>query len=272
MFLLFLAVLTITTLVSAKYITLTHTVTVEQIVKGDKTTVNITLINSGDEPAYDVQLSLLLPPGIISNQIFLGRVDPNIQQNGTFDVKISQGITPGKYPIVILTEYTDANGYPLSSVSPNSLILKEATSSQIFGRISELTLGDKETKNLVLDLRNLDERDHNILVNLFIPRELKTDSGEKSLMLKAREEKKIDFDISPFGALPGSSYVVFATLEYEDSGLHYSSTASGIVKVVEEKKSQSESERIPFDILFWILIISFIILLIIFLYLKFIKK
>ncbi len=257
-FVFLLSLVVLTTSVSAKYITLTHKVTMERIVQEDKTKVNITLLNSGDEPAYDVQLSLLLPEGISSEPIFLGKLDPNMPQSGTFDIKINSEIIPGKYSMVILTEYKDANGYPFSSVSPNSLILKEVTSSQIFGRISGITLGDKETKKITLELRNMDQKDHNLKIRLFIPRELKTDSEEKSLVLNARGEKKINFDISSFGALPGSNYVVFATLDYEDSGVHYSSTASGIVRVVEQKEFISFSGWLPLAALI-ILILIFVI-------------
>ena len=267
----FLFLVVLTTSVSARYITLSHKVTMERIIQEDKTTVNITLLNSGDEPAYDVQLSLLLPEGVSSEPIFLGELDPNMPKSGTFDIKINSDVIPGRYSMAILTEYKDANGYPFSSVLPKSLILKEFKSSQISGRISGITLGDKETKKLTLELRNMDQRDHNLKIKLFIPRELKADNEEKSLVLNAREEKKINFDISSFGALPGSNYVVFASLDYEDSGIHYSSTAMGIVKVVEGRTVQSESE-IPFGVLFWILTISFIVLLSVFLYLKFYKK
>jgi len=244
----------------------------ERIIQEDKTTVNITLLNSGDEPAYDVQLSLLLPEGVSSEPIFLGELDPNMPKSGTFDIKINSDVIPGRYSMAILTEYKDANGYPFSSVLPKSLILKEFKSSQISGRISGITLGDKEIKKLTLELRNMDQRGHNLKIKLFIPRELKADNEEKSLVLNAREEKKINFDISSFGALPGSNYVVFASLDYEDSGIHYSSTAMGIVKVVEGRTVQSESEEIPFGVVFWILTISFIVLLSVFLYLKFYKK
>ncbi|RLI87782.1 MAG: hypothetical protein DRO76_01855 [Candidatus Altiarchaeales archaeon] len=268
----FLFLVVLTTSVSARYITLSHKVTMERIIQEDKTTVNITLLNSGDEPAYDVQLSLLLPEGVSSEPIFLGELDPNMPKSGTFDIKINSDVIPGRYSMAILTEYKDANGYPFSSVLPKSLILKEFKSSQISGRISGITLGDKEIKKLTLELRNMDQRGHNLKIKLFIPRELKADNEEKSLVLNAREEKKINFDISSFGALPGSNYVVFASLDYEDSGIHYSSTAMGIVKVVEGRTVQSESEEIPFGVVFWILTISFIVLLSVFLYLKFYKK
>lgn len=246
-FVTFIALLTILTITaSAKYITLGHTVTVEQIIQGNETTINVTLLNSGDEAAYDTQLSLLLPEGIGSKPIFLGKMDPNMPQSGTFDIGIDSGVMPGKYSLVILTEYKDANGYPFSSVSPNSLILKEVTSSQVFGKISELTLGDKgERRKLTLELRNMDDKDHDLQIRLFGPRELKIDLEERSLVLNARGVKKIDFAISSFGALPESSYVVFASMDYEEGGIHYSATARGVVKIVEQKEAISFSGELP---------------------------
>ncbi|MEA3254574.1 MAG: NEW3 domain-containing protein [Candidatus Altiarchaeota archaeon] len=242
----------------------------DQVIQGDKTTVDVTLLNSGDEPAYDVQLSLLLPEGINSEPIFLGRMDPDKSQTETFDIGIDSTVMPGKYSMVILTEYKDANGYPFSSVSPKPLIIKRFRSGQIFGKISELALGDKETRKLTLELRNMDQKDHDIQIKLFGPKELKIDSEEKSLMLNARGEAKMDYDISSFGALPGSSYVVFATLDYEEGGIHYSSTASGIVKVVDQTESagdQTKSAALPG----WLPLAALMVLVLIFVIYQFRK-
>jgi len=255
---LLLIIAALTVPASAKYITLTHTVTLERVIAGDATTVNVSLMNSGDEAAYDVQISLLLPDGINSTQLFLGKVEPNMPQTGTFEVKMPPNLTPGKYSIAILTEYKDANGYPFSSVTPNYLAVKDIRSSQMGGTIQETTLGNKESKTITLDLRNMDSKDHNINIRLFAPRELKTDTDKKSLNIPARSEAKTDFGISSFGALPGSSYVVFASLDYDDSGIHYSSTASGIVKVVEQKDMLNFSGILPIAVLA-LIVLAFII-------------
>jgi hypothetical protein len=123
--------------------------------------------------------------------------------------------------------------------------------------MSELALSGKESKKLALTVRNLDDVEHEVKVKLFLPRELKVTDNERSLLLKSKEEKQVNFEVSSFSALVGSSYVVLASLEYEKDGSHYSSFAQTVVKIAEEK-----SPLIPF----WLPILTFFMLLIIFLY------
>ena len=161
-----------------------------------------------------------------------------------------KNIVPGKYTFAVLTEYSDANGYGFSSVSPNTIIYKKPTSTKIFGIIKELKLGEKETKNLELKILNRDTEEHNIKVHLYLPNELVAKENDKTVLIKPSEEKEMDFSISNFGALLGSSYIVFASVEYED-WLHYSTIVRGIVNI--EKGDYS-----------WILICIVLILITIF--------
>jgi hypothetical protein len=73
--------------------------------------------------------------------------------------------------------------------------------------------------------------------------------------VKARDSPQTDFEISSFGALPGSSYVVFASVDYDEGGIHYTSTASGLIKVVEQKEAFSFRNE-------WIAIIVVVILVV----------
>jgi len=240
---------------SARYISLATTVTTESLVLSNETCVNIKLLNSGDEPAYDVQLSLLLPKGFKSNSLFPGRLDPGHTYTGNFSLAIDSSITPGKYPVVILTEYKDANGYQFSSVSPSSLFIKRKTISRISGIISEVSLGNKEIKKLTLRLRNLDDKEHKLRIKLFLPRELKIEPDKIEVLLTPNKEEKLEFDISSFGALIGSTYVVFASVEYEDSNLHYSSLLRGTVKIVEKQDMFNFSGWLPIAILCGLILI-----------------
>lgn len=246
---------------SAKYISISTSVSVENMITGNESGINIQTKNSGDESAYDVQLSLILPPNLKTENMFVGELKPNKPYDGNFTISAINSIIPGKYTIGILTDYKDANGYQFSSVSPNSLIVKRPTTSMISARISEMELGDKETKKINLQIRNLDEKSHNLKMRLYLPRELKTTIAEKIITINPREERQIEFDISSFGALVGSSYVIFTSLDYEGDGLHYSSVASGIIKIVESKKG--------FDFSGWIPIAIVIVLIAVFVFYQF---
>lgn len=224
----------------ASYITLQNSMTVERIVGGAETTVNVSIMNLGDEAANGVQLSLLMPSGFTAEPVFLGRMDPNVPQTATFTLRIAPEVMRGVYPMALLTEYKDANGYQFSSVTPNYLVIKEARSSQVDATVSQQEIGNKgEVKKITVTLRNMDQADHEVKVRIYSPKELKIDPIEKTLTVKARDSPKIEFDISSFGALPGSNYVVFSSIEYDLDGTHYTSTASGLVKVVEQKDAFS---------------------------------
>ena len=229
----FLFTLLFVGIASASYISLTTTIsdiTIEDIVQ-----TNVKLMNSGDEAAFNLHVSLLLPDGFKSDEISVARLDANASFEKNISITRIKEISPGRYPIVVMTEYTDANGYLLSAISHTSLIYKTSTTSKVTGSISELALEGKSIKKLEVTLRNLDDTTHEVKVELFLPRELKTANSEKTFLLVTKEEKNVEFDVSNLAALEGSSYVILASLEYEDR-LHYSSFASGIIKI--EKKEE----------------------------------
>jgi hypothetical protein len=261
-FVFLLVVLSLTLSASAKYITISNTITMERIVYGEETTINVSLENTGDEPAYDVQLSLLLPDKMTATPIFLGKVDPMMPQSATFNIKVDPSMNPGTYTASILTEYKDANKYPFSSVSPNTLILREPRSSQISGIIQELSLGSKgEVRRLRLEMRNMDGAEHSLKLRIFAPKELKVTPPEKTVSIAGRSESVQELDVSSFGALEGSSYTVFASLDYDEGGAHYSSTAVGMVKIVKQE-----------DVLgFWLPVIALALIIVAFVVYQFKK-
>jgi hypothetical protein len=231
----------------------------------DKTTkTHVKLLNSGDEAAYKVQISLLTD-SFKTDQLYVGNLDPNIPFEGDLNITETKEIFPGSYPLVVLTDYTDANGYPFSSISPNYITYKSHTVSKLSGTFSELSLSGKDSKKLVLTVRNIDSITHDLKIKLILPRELKTLNDNSVLSLASKEEKTLNFDVSSFSALAGSSYVVLASLEYDDNNLHYSSFAQTIVKITEEKSSFS------FNLPSWIPILVVIILVVVFLFFQFRK-
>ncbi|MDI6826250.1 MAG: hypothetical protein QMD36_03590 [Candidatus Aenigmarchaeota archaeon] len=247
-------------LVSARVISLTTTITAD-IMSENTARLHVKLLNSGDEAAHNVQISSLTED-FKTDLIYAGILEPNVPFEGDLNISRTKEINPGSYPIVVLTDYADNNGYPFSSISPAYLTYKTHTVTKVSGIIPELTLAGKESKKLVLTVRNLDNIPHDVKVKLFLPRELKTVDEERSLSIGSKEEKTLNFDVSSFSALSGSSYVVLASLEYEQDGLHYSSFAQSIINITEKK-----SPSIPF----WLPILTFFVLLIIFVY-YFIKR
>jgi len=241
--------------VYASVISLTTTIDAETMSK-NSAKLHIKLLNSGDEAAHNVQISSLTED-FKTDIINVGVLEMNTPFEGDMNVSRTKEINPGNYPIVVLTDYADANGYPFSSISRVDLTYKTRTVSKVSGVISELSLSGKENKKLILTVRNLDNIPHDIKVKLFLPRELKSSDEERSLSLGSKEEKILNFDVSSFSALTGSSYVILTSLEYEQDNLHYSSFAQSIINITEKK-----APSIPF----WLPIMTFSVLLIIFVY------
>jgi len=257
---------------SARYISISTSVSVENLVRGDTTQVGVKLLNSGDEPAYDVRLSLLLPEGFSADELTPGRLDPEKPYTGNFTVNIAKNVISGSYPIVILTDYRDANSYPFSSVTLNSLNIRERTSSDIFGVLSRIRMSPDGSAVTTLRIRNRGNEKHKLKVRFFLPKELEVRPEHYELEIGPRAQKELKFKISSFGALTGSTYVVFASIDYDEDNLHYSSTASGTVEIVNEDElppaSDDGENPLEFlekiDLTLWLLLGSFLLLLIVF--------
>jgi hypothetical protein len=247
---------------SATFISTTTSVSVENVIQGNETLANLTIVNSGDEPAYDVFVSLILPEGLRSNDLFPGRLNPDEPYAGEFKIGIDENVTWGTYSLGVITDYKDVNGYPFSAVSSFSLIIKNPAASRVTASIPEITLADGETKGLRLSIRNFDDKPHKVEVEFILPRELEGEGEERTVVVDKDSNKEISFKISSLGALSGSNYVILATVSYEEGGLHYSSSASGVVHVV---------ERRGFDMPSWIPIAALLILILVFILYQFRK-
>lgn len=240
-----LLILLVIPVASASFIRMTTNIYLEPVVHGTSTTVNVSVVNSGDEPAHDVELSLVLPEGFSSNKVYLGNMQPNLEYNANFHVNITPGAKSGRYPLILKLHYADANAYPFSVVSPSFLMYEESTPIMVRGFMSEITLGTEGEREMRLKMSNLDSKAHAVRVRMVTPDEIKVDPRDSEIPLGGNEEKEVLYKIKSFGALAESSYVIFATMEYDDS-LHYSSLANGMVKVVSGGQSSVVPSWLPF--------------------------
>ncbi len=227
-----LIILLLPSLVLAGTISLTTSVT-SDVLTTDQGEIGVTLTNSGNEPAYNVQLSLITDY-FTSDPVHVGTLDINQPYKTNISLEAAGDLKEGNYPLVLMTEYADANGYPFSSVSPITLTYKNPYPSRVTGVFESIELSGKRTKNLVLKLKNMDQVEHDVDLELVLPNELSSDMTEKSVQVGSKEEKELVFKVSNFAGLDGSTYVVLAVVEYEDE-YHHSSLASGMVSIVEEK-------------------------------------
>jgi hypothetical protein len=230
-----LIILAFVGLSGASFISLTPGIENENVVTGNESILNFSLSNSGDEPAYDVVASLFLPVGMRAEDLFAGRLDDNSSYSGRFRISLDDALLPGAYSIPLLVDYKDANGHPFSAVYSFSQVFRQAAFSKVTPRFNDLEISDRGGGELKLSLRNLDEKNHQVKVKFFLPRELRSDADEKTVSVLEKADSEVVFSVSSFDALAGSSYAVFAVVSYEEDGVHYSTYSSGIVKVVAEK-------------------------------------
>lgn len=261
-----LILLLIPQVVLAGTISLTTSVSTDMMTE-ESTITHIELLNSGDESALGVQISLLTE-NFETDTISVGELRPNKPFEGDFDINLKGDINQGRYPIPVLVDYTDANGYPFSSVSPAFLVYKTPTTSKISGLISEVSLSGKESKKLTLSVRNLDDTEHDVDVKLILPREINVLDGEKTVSVGSKQEKSLDFEVSSLSAISGSTYAILASMEYDDD-LHYTSFANGIIRINGESKTQ-ESEHT--STLAYIVLFISIVFILVYAYPKYIKR
>ena len=96
-------------LVSASYISIQSSITVTE----NETIISVT--NFGDEAAYNIQLSL-----DVNNKRMISNIKEqlNIQKSFEWNAPLSvKPKNPGKYPLILTTNYQDANSYPFSAIS-----------------------------------------------------------------------------------------------------------------------------------------------------------
>ncbi len=237
------------------------------LIEGNQFIMNVTVANTGDEPAYDVALSLELPDGFQADDLYVGTLYPNKPFHSKFIVNIDVAV-PGRYPIILKTNYADANAYPFSTVAPKFIDYLQHAKTLTRAALETVEISGEETKEVNLKIRNVDKNPHTYKVNFHAPNEISVEDYESVVDISGSSEKDVKFMIKSFGALPDSSYVVVATIEYDDSSsgetIHKSFIASGMTKIVKA----GQVEYIPP----WLPVIILLILIAAFIYFQFKKK
>lgn len=247
---------------SATYISLTTTVDVERLVNSTTTYANITLVNEGDEPAYDVVVEPMPPHGFVVEQISLGNINPNQSSSGTFKVTIPDDALSGRYSIPILIRYADLNNYPFTFVTPMRLFYKIPVQSNIVCLLNEVELVGDGKETMKLEIQNRDEREHQVRVKLQTPNQIAVQEKERDITLPPSSETNLDFVVSSLGALPGGSFFVFATVDYDEDGKHYS-VISGPGRITTSK------ERSLMGIIAPVIVVVVILLVLVLIYMQF---
>lgn len=212
----------------AAYISLNTSLTSK--IEGNSLSLMVSSTNKGDESAFNVQAELQ-----VSGKNILSKKAPELTVNGTYSTTEKFNVNyakPGNYPIALTIHYTDANQYPFSALTCQTVIYRKEAISPVFGKLSSTTIS-KEGK-LKLTLKNAGAKDIKTRVSLVAPRELTVEDKAKELVLGPKSTETIEYEVKNFSALSGSTYQVYAVAEAEDSEMHYTSVVPGTVKITSE--------------------------------------
>ena len=155
----------------------------------------------------------------------------------SFNISFQDEVIPGTYPLVFKITYHDANMYQFSTVACRLVKTFDAPSSKIRGSIENLEITTEDSGTTSLKIWNDADEPLDLKIKFNSPNELKASLDQMNISIDPLEEKQIPIDVESFGALVGSSYVVFASIEYE-SDYHYTSFAEGKVGIVETNKNE----------------------------------
>lgn len=206
----------------------------------DAAWLNFTLVNLGDEIAYNVRLEPVLPAGMESNNLYVNGLPPGYVLNGSLSVNASPGMLDGTYPLVLVLRYSDRNAYPLSVVYPQSFTLGRSSSSMVAVSIPDVSLTGKEPVDYDVGVVNRDSKKHNVTIRVYLPDELDVSVEEKTVEMEALSAGRLKNTLWSAGALYDSDYAALASVSYVEDGVMHSSLASGRVRVVKPPEIRVE--------------------------------
>ena len=187
----------------------------------------VLVTNRGDETAYSVQIKAesLNPPqqSPTAQNIPVGK-----SISTTFKQSIKD-LPHGRYPLLLRILYADANMYPFSAPATSFFTHGHDAAPELIGVIENSRVG--KSGHLTLKLKNPSELAKEIHLRLFLPQELSVENPTSTIELSPHQETSIRFPVRNFSALEGSTYAVFAVLEYDQEGLHYSTLAPGTIAI-----------------------------------------
>jgi len=229
------ALLILSASASARNIKLEPSLTYPEIISGDSNAFQLTLTNNGDEIAYDVRATLLLPDGFKSNTVYYRTISPGENKTAASAVQALESAYPGTDYAGLLLNYADANRYPFSSIYPVLINHKTPTTSRVIGGIEKVSLESASAQSKVT-ISNRDSKEHNVTLTIILPDELSAEPSRIQATLAPGEEIQRPLTISTKGALEGSTYVIFGKITYVEDGQIHASATRAEVKITGTKQ------------------------------------
>jgi hypothetical protein len=206
-------------------INMTSTVTYEE----NQLVLQLQVGNTGDEAAHSVT------PGVrFLDHETRGKTRESLGPNEKLDVTLrapAEGLGVGRWPFRVVVDYTDANQYPFQALHVALLSLGNSPPPRI--AIPKMTVPPLATTGRVtVQLKNLAAVARKATVKVFVPDDMEVTSPVSEIDLAPWGETEARLDVANRTALAGSRYPVFAAVEYDEQGIHYTLVAQDVVAIV----------------------------------------
>lgn len=204
-----------------------------------------TITNTGDEQAHRVFPSFQLgtftysgePKSVGVNGEERWEIKADIDLKNIAGGETSPNAVKGMYPLLIRRHYEDANGAKFSAPDVELLPLGNLTEQELgtvrTPRLTPLVScdGNGETFTCKLEILNTGDDSYKVHTFYHTTMEIQGVTPPGDIEVPARDQASWSFDLKNFSGLPGSSYGVFAILEWQDGPLHFAERAGSLVSV-----------------------------------------
>ena len=195
--------------------------------------VTLKAANEGSDTAFNLRAVVRLGDGKESSQVSALPLHPGTSEAFHFRLTDEPKMA-GQYPLFVAVDYTDANRYPFTALSFNIVNHRQSQSPAVFAVLENVELGGG-SETMRLKIRNLGADAKRVEARLFLPNEISAKESSQNVALEPNAEVSVPFVLHRFSALPGSTYPIYAVIQYESGQEHFCVPATGIVKVVENK-------------------------------------
>jgi hypothetical protein len=136
----------------------------------------------------------------------------------------------GHWSYEIVVEYADANLYPFQAIALGTF----AVGSPPLPRVAIPVLASPvlaEHAELPVHVKNLSETERRITVKVLAPEAIEAKYASEEALLGPWAELELEVELTNRAALPGSTYPLFVTVEYEDGPVHQTLVAPTSVEI-----------------------------------------
>ncbi len=222
--------------------------------------INVLLINTGNEPAFSVRIK-----ASIADIFAISDETTHIQPGERKRVPLflpSLPHPPGIHTVVIEASYTDGNRHPFTALGSTHLVTAnvEPDNDAVSACLDPALL--KKTTQIKLRLTTQHSDPIHVKTILVLPSEITCSEPEKQLIVMPGQTNEVCFHITNISALNGSTYSIFAVVDYLHNNQHRSFSAFAPLTITDHGPVTEFGKTwlFPFSALCFLLIVAISIL------------